>query len=35
MVDGEFEVIMEGVEKTSFYEGCRSGLNTRFALKGV
>lgn len=34
MVDGEFEVIAEGIEEASFYEGCRSSLNTRFALKG-
>lgn len=34
MVDGEFEVITEGVEEASFYEGCRSGLNTQFALRG-
>lgn len=33
MVDGKFKVITEGFEETSFYEGCRSGLNTGFALR--
>lgn len=34
MVDRKFEVITEGFEETSSDEGRRSGLNTRFALKG-
>lgn len=34
VVDSEFKVIAEGVEETSFYEGCRSSLNTRFGLEG-
>lgn len=35
MVDSEFEVVTEGVEKTSFYEGRRGRFNTWFGLEGL